>query len=63
VFKKGDKVLCIRGSTDDLIQGTTYTILRYHHEDNSEKVIVQESKYSWLSSRFILLTPLTEALV
>jgi hypothetical protein len=62
VFKTGDKVLCIRGSTDDLIQGTTYTILRYH-EVNSEKVIVQESKYSWFSSRFILLTPLIEVLV
>lgn len=66
MFKKGDKVLCIRGSTDDLIQSdellqwTTYTIVGYY---DSRKVNLQESKYAWFSDRFILLTALTEALV
>lgn len=60
MFKKDDKVLCISGA-DDLFQGAVYTIAEY--DDSISKVILQESRYVWFSSRFILLTALTEALI
>ena len=63
MFKEGDKVICIRGSSSTLLQGAVYTILGYH-EGNYDKVILREcARYNWFTNRFVLLTPLTEALV
>lgn len=63
MLKKGDKVLCIRGDGTFLIDGYVYTIERMHETQLDRIILKGLLKYNWFSSRFCLLTPLTETLI
>ena len=62
MFKKGDRVLCVVGESFYLEIGNIYTVREYSYI-NSDKIILEENdKYNWFETRFILATPLIEAL-
>lgn len=62
MFKKGDRVLCINGSSDDLLQGEVYTILQPLNTEPKKVTVEENPRYNWFETRFILVTPLIEAL-
>lgn len=61
MFNKGDRVLCIEGFDKFSRYGSVYTVLRY---SDSKKLLLEENfSYCWFDTRFILATPLIEALI
>jgi hypothetical protein len=58
-LKPGDKIICI-DADEPLEYGKIYTFKEYPSVPSH--VTLEENLYTWFSSRFILATPLLEAL-
>lgn len=60
IFKQGDRVICVRDYYPLLENGVVYTvdILR-----GADLVCLKEGTHDWYADRFILATPLIEALL
>jgi hypothetical protein len=61
MFKKGDRVLCVEGFGKFPRYGSVYTVFRY--VDGKKLLLEENFSYCWFDTRFILATPLIEALV
>lgn len=61
MFEIGDKVLCIDGHGNSLKLGRIYTVATLLDKNN--QINLKELQFKWFVSRFILATPLIEALI
>jgi hypothetical protein len=61
-FKKGDKLICIEGHREVLLTGKVYTFDRYSPLPLTPRLYIIGDTQDWYCSRFILATPLLEAL-